>query len=178
MSAARAGKGAAIAGVAELLAHAHLIEVEAAERYHMLADQMEVHNNAELATLFRKLAGHEEHHAREILEQAGDMELPELKLDEIKWPGAEGPETADFGEAHYLMTPWHALMIALEAERRAHRFFDELCQTVDDAEMRKWAEEFREEEAGHVRMVEELLARYPEPAAGWAEDDDPPANQE
>ena len=36
----------------ELLAHAHELEREAVERYEELADQMEVHNQPELAKLF------------------------------------------------------------------------------------------------------------------------------
>ena len=42
--------------VEELLAYSLAIEQEAAERYAELADQMEVHNNHEVAELFHKLA--------------------------------------------------------------------------------------------------------------------------
>ncbi|HXK53333.1 MAG TPA: ferritin family protein [Hyphomicrobiales bacterium] len=164
----------AIESVEELLAHAYVIEVDAVERYNLLADQMEVHNNSELAALFRKLAGHEEHHAKEILERAGDKALPKLKSSDYKWGEFEAPEAAELDRAHYLMTPWHALQMALRAEKRAFAFFDQLVKTAKDDEMKKWSEEFREEEAEHVRLVEELLTRYPEPAEDWAEDPDPP----
>ena len=43
-----------ILSIEELLAHAHRMEAEASERYAELADQMEVHNNDEVATLCRK----------------------------------------------------------------------------------------------------------------------------
>ena len=98
-----------ISNLGELLAHAHAIETDAVERYHMLADQMDVHNNKELARIFRELAGHEEKHAAEILAQAGDVDLPALKPSEFKWPGIESPEAAELDQAHYRMTPWHAL---------------------------------------------------------------------
>lgn len=160
--------------VEELLAHAYMIEVDATDRYLMLADQMDVHNNPELAQLFRKLASHEQHHAQEILERASAMKLPDLRASDYKWGDFEGPEAAGIDEAHYLMTPWHALQMALGAERRAFAFFDRLVATAKDGEMKKWAEEFRAEEAEHVRLVEDLLKRYPEPDEGWDEDPDPP----
>ena len=47
---------AAIQTTEELMAHAYAIEAEAEERYRELAIQMEVHNNTEVAALFRKLA--------------------------------------------------------------------------------------------------------------------------
>lgn len=167
-----------IASEAELLAHAHAIEQDAAERYHMLADQMEAHNNIELAKLFAELAGHEEKHAAEILAQASDMELPALKPSDFKWLGADSPETADLDQAHYRMTPWHALQMALRAEQRAFGFFDHVARTAPDARMQAWAEEFRDEEAEHVELVERLLEKYPEPPEGWDEDDDAPTWQD
>jgi rubrerythrin len=175
MSAAAKGPQA-IETVEELLAHAHQIEVEAQERYELLADQMEVHNNLELAELFRKLAGHEKHHAEEILALAEErgLTLPELKYSEFKWGDEEGPETGELERAHYLMTPWHALQMALRAEKRAFAFFDRIAAVAKDAEMTKWAEEFRQEEAEHVAHVEALLEKHPKPAEDWAEDMDPP----
>ena len=167
-----------ISNLGELLAHAHAIETDAVERYHMLADQMDVHNNRELARIFRELAGHEEKHAAEILAQAGDIELPALKPSEFKWPGIESPEAAELDQAHYRMTPWHALRMALAAEQRAFAFFDHMVETAEEPDVKKWAEEFREEEAEHVELVNRLLEKHSEPEADWQDDPDPPANQE
>ena len=162
----------------ELLAHAHAIEVDAYERYITLADSMEVSNNQELADLFRKLASHEEKHAAEIIKRAGDIELPRIRLAEQTWADGESPEAAPLEQAHYLMTPWHALQMALKAEQRAYDFFNHLVNSVTDDEMKKWAKEFREEEAEHVTLVKQLLTKYPEPGEGWDHDDDPPVYQE
>lgn len=178
MSTKRAGPEA-ISSVAELLAHAYQIEIDALERYHMLADQMEVHNNLELAELFRKLATHEERHAKEILAQAGEITLPTIAMSAFKWGDAEeGPETAAIDQAHYLMTPWHALQMALAAEKRAYAFFSRLADASPNARLKRWAEEFRAEEAEHVLYVEDLLRKYPEPSADWADDMDPPVYPE
>ncbi len=45
------------AGVAEFFAQALAIEVEAAERYTLLADQMDVHDNQHIAAIFSKNGG-------------------------------------------------------------------------------------------------------------------------
>ncbi|MGB0713830.1 MAG: ferritin family protein, partial [Gammaproteobacteria bacterium] len=55
----------------EFLALAYLLEEESADRYHELADNMEVHNNPEASALFRKLAEFGELHAAEVVELAG-----------------------------------------------------------------------------------------------------------
>lgn len=174
----RSAQHPAIQSEAELLAHAHAIEIDALERYLMLGDQMEMANNHELAELFRELASHEEKHAAEILDRAGSTELPRLKPSEFKWQGTESPESAALDDAHYKMTPWHALQMALAAEKRAFGFFDHVVKTANDPALKAWAQEFREEEAEHVELVEKLLARHREPTAGWDEDDDPPILQD
>jgi rubrerythrin len=167
-----------IASVAELLAHAYRIEVDAEERYQLLADQMETHNNPELAQLFRKFAGHEAHHAEEIKEQMQGMGIPELKPWDHKWQSDESPEAVDITRLRYNMTPWHALQLALKAERNAFDFFDRIARAAPDPELRKWAEEFRAEEAEHVEFVLKELTKHPEPPAGWDVDPDPVSHQE
>ncbi len=139
------------------LAFAHAMEVEAAERYRLLANQMKVHNNPEVADLFVSLAEIEARHAEEILARAGNDDLPNLDFWQFSWTDAEGPETA-----HYLMTPHHALTVALDGERRAFEFFDRDAREAGDAEIRKTAEEFAEEERQHIELVNELLDDYPD----------------
>ena len=160
------------------LAHAHAMEVEAAERYRLLANQMEVHNNPEVADLFVGLAEIEARHAEEILARAGNGGLPNLAFWQFSWTDAEGPETAAIETAHYLMTPHHALTVALDGERRAFEFFDRVARETSDVDIRRIAEEFAEEERGHIGMVRALLDQNPEPEADWSEDLDPPAAQE
>lgn len=169
-----AGDGKAM-GLAEFLAHAHAMEAEAAERYALLADQMAVHNNPGVATLFRKLADVEGRHAEEIKTRAGDTGLPRLALGAHRWSDAEGPETIDVGEAHYLMLPYQALRLALRGEERAVAFFGGVAETAENAEVRALAAEYAAEEQEHVLEVRSMLALYPEPGEGWADDPDPPS---
>lgn len=60
----------------ELLAHAHELEREAVERYEDLADQMEVHNQPELAELFHKMAAIEQQHVDKVESLAGSQPRP------------------------------------------------------------------------------------------------------
>lgn len=163
----------AIESLPELMAHAYAIEAEAEARYLELADQMEVHNNAEVAALFRKLAGYEGQHAEHVLAQAPDVELPELAPWEFRWLTRESPELVDLLEIHYLMTPQQALMLALASEEAAFRFFDKLAKSAANRDVRDMAASFAEEEAEHIEMVRKLLERYRPPRPDWDEDLDP-----
>ena len=168
-----AGKAAPLASASEFMAHAYAMEAEAAERYAEFADSMEMHNNREVAELFRKLSRIEQLHADQILEQMGWKQSP-VSSANVCWEGTEGPETADPTELHYLMQPYHALQIALINEKRARDFFARLAKVTTNAGVRKGAREMEEEEAEHVHLIEEWLKRTPKPDPNWETDQDPP----
>ena len=168
-----AGKSAPLASTADFMAYAYSMELEAAERYAEFADSMEMHNNREVAELFRKLSRIEQRHADQIMEEMGWKRAPVSSAD-VRWQGMEGPETGDPTELHYLMQPYHALQIALHNEKRARDFFAHLARVTKDAGIRTGALEMEEEEDEHVRLVEEWLARTPKPDANWEADQDPP----
>lgn len=171
---ARSGAALVTASVEELMIHAYAMENEAAERYAEFADAMEVHNNLEVAELFRKMARIENLHAQQIRERMGWHTVPAPASGAYRWDGLEGPETADHGELHYLMTPHHALQIARVNEERARRFYEGLASVATDDEVRSAAEEMRDEEADHVRLIDEWIARTPAPERDWSADLDPP----
>jgi rubrerythrin len=158
------------------MAHAYAMEAEASERYTEFADAMEAHNNPAVAELFRKLARIEHAHAEEILATMGWTVPPQPAGGKYRWEGLESPESGDSGELHYLMQPYHALQIARANEERARQFFVKLARQAASTALRKAALAFAQEEAEHVRLADEWLARTPEPARGWAEDPDPPLN--
>jgi rubrerythrin len=168
-----AAKAAPVASASEFMAHAYAMEAEAAERYAEFADSMEVHNNRDVAELFRKLSRIEQRHADQILEQMGWKQSP-VSSANFRWEGAEGPETADPTELHYLMQPYHALQIALHNEKRARDFFAHLAKVATNAGVRKGALEMEQDEAEHVRLIEEWLKRTPVPDSNWEADPDPP----
>jgi rubrerythrin len=172
--AARGANDAAVTSVKELMAYAVALETEAEQRYRDLADQMDVHNNLDVATLFRTLAHYEAEHAKRLDDQAEEMGARELPSGRAVWPDAEPPENVGHLDAHYLMTPAQALRLALAAERRALAFYQEVAAISGDGPLRSAADAMAAEEEQHVRMVESMLARYPDTPADWNDDPDPP----
>jgi rubrerythrin len=138
---------------------------------------METHNNPELVAVFRDLARAEAIHRDEIRRLAGDIDVVAHARQMAKWTRHESPEEVDLGRAHYLMTPWHALDLALAAEKRALAFFTSIVQTATDAAIKRMAEELAEEENEHVNLVYRLMQRYLLPAHAWSDDLDPPLGQ-
>lgn len=167
-----------IATLTELFTAAYQVEIDAVERYTLMADQMEVHNNPELTKVFRDLARAEGLHAEEIRRLAGDIDVAALASKMKPFGRGDSPEEADLGSTHYMMTPWSALQLALGAEKRALAYFTSIVKTAVDPKVKALAAELVEEEAEHVNLVQRLLRRYPAPPASWADDPDPPVSQE
>lgn len=163
-----------VAAASDLLMRAHAMEVEAADRYDEFATQMELHNNREVAELFSKLAGIERKHADNLAADLLARGVRTTARVPLGSQGEEGLETAPAGALHYLMTPYHALEIALQNERRALAFFGLLARTTGALELRELAQEFAREEAEHVELLQQWLARTAKPRDDWAYDPDEP----
>jgi len=163
-----------INSVGELLAHAKVMETEAYECYLDLAEQMDMHNNKGVADLFRKLAREEKKHIDKINGRAGDEEMPHMapwdfKAFEMEFHGLTGAR-----EVHYMMTPYHALKLALKAEERSHAFFTQIVETASDQRVLEMARALKEEERHHVELIGKWLEKEPKPEDNWDEDPDPP----
>lgn len=165
---------AAIDTVEEFLAHARALENESVDRYDELADVMEVHNNLEVARLFRKLSEYGRKHAAEVEHCAENMTLPHIDPWDFRWVGDEGPESGDYAEVHYLMKPAHALQIAMRNETRGRDYYQLIADQSPNPEVRKLAQEFADEETEHVAMLQEWIDRTATPPEQWDEDPDPP----
>lgn len=173
MSAA-ARTGAKPASIDELMLQALAMEREAVARYRELADMMETHNNREVAELFRQMAQYEQHHVEHILANMGWADDTVTPRQGHMWSTPESPEAVPIEEMHYLMHPWHALNLALAAERRALAFFEAMARDAGSDAIRRAAEEMRDEEAGHVALVQAWLAKVTAPGPDWSVDPDPP----
>ncbi len=169
-----AAAGPAIGDVHELMVYAYAMEAEAAERYAEFADAMETHNNLEVAALFRKLSRIEHIHAEQIVEQMNWSAPPPPPAGGFRWLGLESPESGDHSDLHYLMQPFHALTIARQNEERAQVFYAAVARHASDPKVRASAAEMEEEEAEHVRLIDQWIERTPAPDPHWARDDDPP----
>ena len=177
MSPSEGGKPASkhtLATVEEFLAHAVALESEVAERYEEIAHSMEVHNNHEVAELFHKLARASQKHAAEMRARSEGKLLPKLAPWDFQWGAEDAPETPPMGETHYLMTPFHALSLARNAEIQAQNYYTSVADGTPNNKVRTLALEFAYEEAEHVDLVNNLIARYPQPAEGWDFDPDAP----
>jgi rubrerythrin len=157
----------------EFMAQALAMEHEAAARYAEFADAMEMHNNREVAELFRKMAVIEGKHAAQIMAEMGWSQAPALAAN-MAWEGFEAAETIAVDDVHYLMQPWHALQLALAAEERAERFFAHLAGVATTPSVRKAALELHEEEREHVALIKAWMKKVPKPERDWAIDPDPP----
>jgi len=158
---------------ADFMARAYAMELEAVERYAQFAEQLDAHNNPGVAEMFRKLSQVESLHAKRILEEMGWPSLPELPVA-FAWETPEGPETAAFESAHYLMQPYHALQIALQCEVQAQRYFENIADGEAPRQVREAAAEMAEEEREHVRLIRDWMKKVPKPRADWDRDPDPP----
>jgi rubrerythrin len=165
---------AADRSLADFMAQALAMEREAVERYTEFADAMEMHNNREVAAMFRTMATYEGKHAEQIMAEMGWTEDPAPPAGGFGWPDLEAPETVPIDEVHYLMQPWHALQLALAAEQRAEAFFGRLAAAATSESVRRAALELQAEEREHVELVRAWMAKVPTPDGDWATDPDPP----
>jgi rubrerythrin len=175
MSAPRPGTAVPTLTLEQFMAQALAMEREAVDRYTEFADMLETANNREVATLFRTMAGYEAKHAEQIMAEMGWTEPPPPPPQLLHpAPGMDAPEAMPLDEVHYLMQPWHALQLALTAEKRAQAFFAVLARMATTEPVRRAALELQAEEAGHVALVQQWLDKVPQPDQDWAVDPDPP----
>ena len=162
--------------VPEFLAHAVALEDESAERYEMLADAMEVHNNDEVAELFRKLMQFSEEHAQEVQTMSSGMTLPNIAPWDYNWNCPGSPENCDcFNDAlDYLMTPYQALNLAIHNETRGRDFYAWVSCESPDPEVRRLAGEMASEEQEHVDLLQAMIANTDLSREAPLEDLDPP----
>lgn len=146
-------------GLMDALDLAILVEQEAQERYEEFVDQMEQHRTPDAADFFRFMAGNEIKHGAALQARRAGLfgDAPRRVKRTMLWD-VEAPE---YDGARAFMTPRRAMLVALEAERKAHGFFVEALPHVRDAEVAALFQELRDEEAVHEGLVEQQLAKLP-----------------
>ncbi len=148
----------------ELYAHAIAIEREAAARYAEFAERMEDEGREDLSRVFGLLARIEAEHLETLERRTAGIEVPKIPEERYKWLDAGAPETAARELVYRLMTPRHALAIALHAEQRAQAFFEHVYWTASDPALRALAKEMAAEEREHVSLVAKMLDDAPVPS--------------
>jgi rubrerythrin len=155
----------------EFLAHALSLEQEAAERYLELADMMEAHRNDAVAEVFRNMTRYSQMHRDEIKLRVGHLQLPQLRSWEFRWrspPEVGGEEGFD-----YMMEPYNALRYARANEERAMDYYHSVAEQADNAEVRRLAAAFAQEESEHLAALDRWLALTPRPSSTWQDDPGP-----
>ena len=149
---------------------AALIEVEAFERYSMFAEQLGRRFSNDAGSVFQSMAENEKKHGDDLAERRRALfgnEPARVTLDDIF-----DVEAPDVGSTRWNMSEFKAYQVALHSEKKAFAFYDRALRTVKQPDVKVLFEELREEEAEHVRMIEEIIAKLPPSAKVDLEDED------
>jgi rubrerythrin len=149
---------------------ASLIEVEAFERYTLFARQIGRGYSNDAGSVFQSMADNERKHGEELAERRrrlfGDAPAT-VKLDDIF-----DVEAPDVGATRWDMSEFKAYQVALHSEKKAFAFYDRALRSVQQPDVKALFEELRDEEAEHVRMIEEIIAKLPPSSKVDVEDED------
>jgi len=162
----------------EFLAHSVELESEARERYLELADAMAAHHNNDVAEFFARMAEESRLHLEEVSEMAEGLELPDLKAWEFDWPETESPESTSYEAVHYRMSLREAMLLALDNERGAQKYYGSFADSSPDAETRQLAAKFAAEEASHAAQLVMKIGKLPKDSSHHLEEDDAPNEPE
>jgi hypothetical protein len=161
--------------VVEFVAHAQALEQELAERYAEMADCMEVHNNLVVARLFRELAEYGESRAGLLRNEMQGRVVPLVPPWEYRWLDIETPGSADcMQRLHYLMTPYHALELALQIERGAYLFYLHTVEAHSDRQVRELAAKSLTDIRHHLNLLQEWMHQEETSLERVQDDLDPP----
>lgn len=148
---------------------ASLIELEAKKRYEEFADSLGTRGD-DAGAVFRSMAANEIKHCEEIAERRVKLfgnQPAKVRIDDIF-----DVEAPDSGEVRWNMSTLKAYQLALYSEQKAHAFYDEALAYVTQPDVKALFEELREEEAEHVRMLVDIIAKLPPSAEVELEDED------
>lgn len=137
-------------------------EEEAQQRYQEFTDQMVLHHTEEAASFFRRMAEFEEQHVERLrshrLAQFGPApgtSPPQSPVIEVEAP--------EYSEVRAFMTLHQAADVALEAERKAYRFYDDLIERVSpaDPDLENLFENLRDQERRHEQLIVDYQRTLP-----------------
>jgi rubrerythrin len=143
----------------DFFGYAIRVEEEAAIHFDTLATTAEESGNAEVAKLFRQLAGYSRLHLEQTKVRAGSRELDKNLPPDYLWPDHVTPERTGLWAADADLSRLDALKAALQGERRGYEFYYAVAGTTDNPEVSNMAKEFVKEESEHVKILEAWIAR-------------------
>jgi rubrerythrin len=141
---------------------AKLIEMEACHRYQMFASQFGHTGGYDAGSFFATMAENEAKHGQELEARRkalfGDAPA-RLTLDDLF-----DVEAPDMGAPRRGMSTVQAFEVGLVAEKKAYDFYDMALPGITDPEVRELFTELRDEEAEHVELLRESMAKLPSSA--------------
>ncbi len=147
---------------------ATLIEVEAHKRYTQFAERLGSRDVDDAGAVFASMAVNEDKHGEQIAERRLELfgdQPPKVRLDDIF-----DVEAPDVGAPRGDMSARAAYLVALSSEEKAFAFYDQALRYVTQPAVKALFEELRDEEAEHVQMIKDILAKLPASAAVELED--------
>lgn len=162
----------------DLLARTLTMLSETVERYDLFADQMEVVNNPQAAEIFKWLSTKQSERTAVVEGLAKGLTLPHIAPWDYNWDDAINTEVPGHSSAHYMMTPYHTLTLAMDVEQSAGSFFQQVEQGTDQPELQKLARGFFREANAYREYLMQQRDQHPLPEKDWDEDFDPPQNLE
>ncbi len=148
---------------------AKLIEMEACHRYQMFAKQFGHSGGYDAGAFFASMAENEAKHGQDLEARRkalfGDTPA-RVTLDDLY-----DVEAPDMGAPSRGMSTLDAMKIGLQAEQKAHDFYDGALAGITDEDVRELFVELRDEEIEHVEMLRDAMAKLP-PEAGEQADYD------
>jgi rubrerythrin len=147
--------------VETFLAHAIQLEREAARRYEELAAGMGSDGHAELKAFFTLMARYSRLHLADAMARGGFRDVPVIAPTDFEWPDGVSPEVADWAGVDAFLDARGALEVAMDCERRGHAWYAAMAASHQDPEVQALAREFADEEADHLRQLEQLLQAHP-----------------
>ena len=147
-----------------------LIEAEAYDRYQMFAEQIGHRQAGDAASVFLAMAENEKKHGVELMMRR--RELFDDTPRRVSRDDVFDVEAPDQGAPYAGMSTLQAFEVALEAEQKAHDFYDQALAYVSNPEIRALFGELRDEETEHVEQVQAIIASLPASAAQEPEQDE------
>jgi len=147
---------------------AALIEIEASKRYALFAEQLGTRRGDDAGAVFESMVANEDKHGEELAKRRFALfgeAPPNVKLDDIF-----DVEAPDVTAPSWYMSQLRAYQIALMSEEKAFAFYDQALRWVTQPDVKALFEELRQEEAEHIGMLRDIIAKLPPSAAIGLED--------
>jgi rubrerythrin len=134
-----------------------VIEDEAQLAYEHLADWVAGDGNAEAAEFFKRMAVREKRHKDEITERRAELfgDAPARHDEAAPWE-AELPDYESLGRG---VTLEEAFNVAMGAETRAHDFYAEALEYIEEPTVAELFDWLRKAELEHQRLLTEEMER-------------------